>query len=225
MLYIYIRIYFLRWLKITTIHPPVCKVLVTAAAGGTGQFAVQLAKLAGCHVIGTCSTDDKVAFLRRIGCDRPINYKKEDVKAVLKEEYPDGVDVVYEGVGGDLFNTCVKNLSIGGRLIIIGFIASYQQSTFSSRITVPLHQILLSKSASLHGFFLNNHSRDIPRHLSQLIELYTQGKIQSTIDVGERAPSGPFRGLEAIFDAVDYLYSGKSAGKVVVSVTPDSSKL
>lgn len=98
------------------------KVLVTAAAGGTGQFAVQLAKLAGCHVIGTCSSDDKVAFLRRLGCDRPINYKKEDVKAVLGEEYPRGVDVVYESIGGEMFNTCIKNLSIGGRLVIIGFV-------------------------------------------------------------------------------------------------------
>lgn len=53
------------------------KVLITAAAGGTGQFAVQLAKLAGCHVIGTCSTDEKVAFLKTLGCDRPINYKKK----------------------------------------------------------------------------------------------------------------------------------------------------
>ena len=48
--------------------------LVTAAAGGTGQFAVQLAKLACCHVIGTCSTDKKAAFIQRIGCDQPINY-------------------------------------------------------------------------------------------------------------------------------------------------------
>jgi len=53
------------------------QVLVTAAAGGTGQFAVQLAKLAGCHVIGTCSTDAKVKFLESIGCDHPINISKE----------------------------------------------------------------------------------------------------------------------------------------------------
>ncbi|XP_030845615.1 prostaglandin reductase-3-like [Strongylocentrotus purpuratus] len=83
-------------------------VLITAAAGGTGQFAVQLAKLAGCHVIGTCSTDSKVEFLKNIGCDRPINYKKENLKDVLRSEYPQGIDVVYETIGGEMFSTCLK---------------------------------------------------------------------------------------------------------------------
>jgi NADPH-dependent curcumin reductase CurA len=65
-------------------------VLVTAAAGGTGQFAVQFAKLAGCHVIGTCSSPSKVEFLKSIGCDRVINYKSENLRAVLKKEYSRG---------------------------------------------------------------------------------------------------------------------------------------
>ena len=59
-------------------------VLVTAAAGGTGSIAVQLAKIAGNTVIGTCGNDDKVAFLESIGCDRPINYRSEDLKQVLE---------------------------------------------------------------------------------------------------------------------------------------------
>jgi NADPH:quinone reductase-like Zn-dependent oxidoreductase len=71
-------------------------VLVTAAAGGTGLFAVQLAKLCGCHVIGTCSSDDKSAVLKQLGCDRVINYKKESLAGVLKKEYPKGLDIVYE---------------------------------------------------------------------------------------------------------------------------------
>lgn len=66
------------------------KVLVTAAAGGTGQFAVQLAKLAGCHVIGTCSSQSKVEFLKSLGCDRVVNYNEESLADVLKQEYPNG---------------------------------------------------------------------------------------------------------------------------------------
>ncbi|CAH0481269.1 unnamed protein product [Peronospora belbahrii] len=73
-------------------------VFVSAAAGGTGQYVVQLAKLAGNHVIGTCSSDEKVEDLKKIGCDRAINYMKEDVDAVLKKEYPNGVDLVFETV-------------------------------------------------------------------------------------------------------------------------------
>ena len=191
---------------------------MTAAAGGTGQFAVQLAKLAGCHVIGTCSTDEKVEFLKTIGCDRPINYKKEDLKSVLKQEYPSGINVCYECVGGDIFNTCVKNLAVGGRVIIIGFISSYQTSTFSARPNLPLYQILLSKSASIRGFFLNNFTRDIPAHHKKLAEMYAAGQLKSVVDLGQNNPGGVFRGLESIYDAVDYLYSGRSTGKVVVDL-------
>ena len=198
-------------------------VLVTAGAGGTGQFAVQLAKLAGCHVIGTCSTDEKVEFLKTIGCDRPINYKKEDLKSVLKQEYPSGINVCYECVGGDIFNTCVKNLAVGGRLIIIGFITSYQTATFSARPNLPLYQILLSKSASVRGFLLNNFARDIPAHHTKLAEMYAAGQLKSVVDLGQNSPGGVFRGLESIYDAVDYLYSGRSTGKVMVDLWGNES--
>ena len=66
-------------------------VLVTAAAGGTGQFAVQLAKLAGCHVIGTCSSPQKAQLLTELGCDRVVNYNEEKLADVLKNEYKRGM--------------------------------------------------------------------------------------------------------------------------------------
>lgn len=61
---------------------------MTAAAGGTGQFAVQLAKAAGNAVVATCGSDDKAALLRRLGADRVVNYRSESLKDVLKKEYP-----------------------------------------------------------------------------------------------------------------------------------------
>lgn len=198
------------------------KVLITAAAGGTGQFAVQLAKLAGCHVIGTCSTDEKMEFLRRLGCDRPINYKKEDLKEILKTEYPKGVDVVYECVGGETFNTCVKNLAIGGRVIIIGFISNYTSNNFSARPNIPLYQILLSKSASVRGFFLSHYVRDMPSHFMKLMQLHSSGKLVSTVDSGEGYSKGLFKELESVYDAIDYLYTGKNSGKVIVDLDPDT---
>ena len=201
-------------------------ILVTAAAGGTGQFAVQLAKLAGCHVIGTCSTEEKVQFLHRLGCDRPINYKKESLNDVLKSEYPEGIDVVYESIGGKMFNTCAKNLAIGGRLIIIGYISKYEND-FYSHSTIPLCQILLSKSASVRGFFLglDLYRNDFPTHFMRLVKLYSGREIVPDVDFGESSSVGPFRGIESVFDAVNYLYTGKSSGKVVVNLDPPLSKL
>ncbi|XP_067948550.1 prostaglandin reductase-3-like [Watersipora subatra] len=195
-------------------------VLVTAAAGGTGQFAVQLAKITGCHVIGTCSTDSKAALLKELGCDRVVNYQKENLGDVLRKEYPRGVDVVYESVGGEMFDTCVNNLAQNGRLIVIGWISGYQSSKgfATSKTSSSLPQRLLPKSASIRGFFLFNHSREIKPTAMKLFELYTANKLKCLIDNGVNSDKGPFLGLESIFDAVDYLYSKNSIGKIIVEI-------
>lgn len=198
-------------------------VLVTAAAGGTGQFAVQFAKQAGCHVIGTCSSNEKAGFLKSIGCDRPINYTAEDIGKTLRREYPKGVDVVYESVGGGVMETAVNSLATKGRLIVIGFISGYQSESgippFKGR-TLPVK--LLQKSASIRGFFLPHFPSDYREALGSMMQMFAKGKLVCEVDVGDLAPEGRFTGLESVFRAVDYMYSGKNLGKVVVEVAPPS---
>ncbi|OWF50555.1 prostaglandin reductase-3-like [Mizuhopecten yessoensis] len=195
-------------------------VLVTAAAGGTGQFAVQWAKKAGCHVIGTCSTEEKVEFLKKLGCDRPINYKKEDLKTVLRTEYKKGVDVVYESVGGDTFDTCLNSLNTQGRLIVIGFISGYESELgfTPSRVMASLPVRLLQKSACVQGFFLPHFEQDWMKSASKLSEMYSQGTLKSIVDNGDTTSTGPFIGLEKIADAVEYMYTKKNLGKIVVEL-------
>ncbi|PAP76113.1 zinc-binding dehydrogenase [Rubrivirga marina] len=184
-------------------------VLVTAAAGGTGQYAVQLAKRAGATVFGTCGSDEKAALLRDLGCDRPINYRSETVKAVLTSEAPDGLDVVYEAVGGDLFDTALRALAVKGRLISIGFVGEYVDGP--ERVTdVRVYHRLLAKSASVRGFFLPHYARHFREHMGRLLGLVGSGELQVAVD-----PTA-FRGLGAVADAVEYLHSGQSRGKVVV---------
>uniref|UniRef100_A0A8C6WHI1 15-oxoprostaglandin 13-reductase n=1 Tax=Neogobius melanostomus TaxID=47308 RepID=A0A8C6WHI1_9GOBI len=142
-------------------------VLVTAAAGGTGQFAVQFAKQAGCHVIGTCSTNEKAGFLKSIGCDRPINYKEENLGETLRKEYPKGIDVVYESIGGSILDVAVNCLAQKGRLIVIGFISGYQSASGIPAFkgaTLPVK--LLQKSPVT--LFCNKKTQNIsgpPTHL------------------------------------------------------------
>jgi prostaglandin reductase 3 len=100
-------------------------ILITAAAGGVGSFAVQYAKLEGNYVIGTTSTEEKAALLHELGCDRVIVYTKEDVASVLKKEYPEGIDFVFESVGIELFDAAVDALKIRGRMVINGYISEY----------------------------------------------------------------------------------------------------
>ncbi|KAI8139022.1 hypothetical protein BJV82DRAFT_501078, partial [Fennellomyces sp. T-0311] len=139
-------------------------VLVTAAAGGAGQIAVQLAKLAGNYVIGTCSSDEKAAMLKSMGCDRVINYKKEDFKTVLRNEYPKGVDIVFES-----------------RLIVIGTVSTYSASSGMQGDKVDTLQ-LLGKSRAVAGFFLPDYPHLFKSHMAKLVKLLVEGKLKIEID-------------------------------------------
>jgi NADPH-dependent curcumin reductase CurA len=184
-------------------------ILVTAAAGGTGQYAVQLAQNAGGHVVGTCSTDRKATFLQELGCDRPINYTTEDVGTVLGEEYPDGVDLVYEAVGGPLFDTCVQHLARHGRLLSIGYVSEYEDGP-AAVTSERIYTSLIPKSASIHGFFLPHFAKHFSSHVKTLMRMQGRGELDVFVD--DRV----FEGVASIPDAVEYLQSGQSMGKVVV---------
>ncbi|KAJ3209478.1 Prostaglandin reductase 3 [Dinochytrium kinnereticum] len=201
-------------------------VLVTAAAGGAGQIAVQLAKLAGCHVIGTCSSDEKAKFLKSLGCDRVINYKKEDIGVVLKKEYRRGIDIIFESVGGKTLTDCFNNLAFKGRLIIIGAIATYQNEAsgpINSMKSVMTDQVttadLLQKSATVTGFFLNHYTEDFADHLKAMTYGVNSGLIKPALDMNFS------KGIASVPEAIHFLHSGKNTGKVVVPLLKGSSKL
>jgi NADPH-dependent curcumin reductase CurA len=184
-------------------------VLVTAAAGGTGHLAVQLAKLAGNHVIGTCSSAQKVELLKKLGCDRIINYRTENLAQVLKSEYPDGINLVFDCVGKQVFDTCVANLAIRGRLIVVGFIAEYGNSVEVIAQPRIYHQ-LFWKAASVRGFLMPLYQEYAAEARERLLNLFYSGKLHVAIDPTQ------FNGIESIATAIEYLLSGQNCGKVVV---------
>lgn len=184
-------------------------VLITAAAGGVGQFAVQLAKQAGNHVIGTCSTPEKAACLKDLGCDRVVNYRTEDLEAVLKAEYPNGIDLTLDGAGGAQFDAAVNNLAQRGRIVILGFIAEYVSGP--QAITAPrIYHKLLWKSATLRGFLFSDYADQIPVHMQKVMTAYFTGQLKANVD-----PT-PFHGIESIVEAVEYMHAGHNCGKVIV---------
>lgn len=194
-------------------------VLVTAAAGGTGQFAVQLAKLAGNKVVATCGGREKAKLLKDLGVDRVIDYKAEDIKTVLKKEFPKGVDIIYESVGGEMLDLCLNALAVHGRLIVIGMISQYQgEHGWKPSNYTGLCDKLLAKSQTVAGFFLVQYSHFWQQHLEKLFDLFSKGKLKVGIDPKR------FSGLHSVADAVEYLHSGKSVGKVVVCIDPTFSQ-
>ncbi|WP_193199420.1 quinone oxidoreductase family protein [Nostoc sp. MG11] len=184
-------------------------VLVTAAAGGTGHIAVQLAKLAGNHVIGTCSSEAKAELLKELGCDRIINYRTENLNQVLKQEYPNGINLVFECVGKQVFDTCVDNLAMRGRLIVVGFISEYAKNL--EQVTQPrIYHQLFWKAASVRGFLMPHYQEYMIKARDRLINLFYSDKLKVAVD------STQFNGIESIPAAVEYLLSGQNCGKVVV---------
>ncbi|NDJ23967.1 zinc-binding dehydrogenase [Nostoc sp. B(2019)] len=184
-------------------------VLVTAAAGGTGHIAVQLAKLAGNHVIGTCSSQVKAELLKELGCDRIINYHTENLNQVLKQEYPNGINLIFECVGKQVFDTCVDNLAVRGRLVVVGFISEYAKNL--EQVTQPrLYHQLFWKAASVRGFLMPHYQEYMVEARDRLIDLFYSGKLKVAVD------STQFNGIESISAAVEYLLSGQNCGKVVV---------
>jgi NADPH:quinone reductase-like Zn-dependent oxidoreductase len=193
-------------------------VLITAAAGGLGQFLVQLARLAGNHVIGVCSGPEKAALLRRLGCDRPVDRTTEDLEEVLAREYPQGVDLAVDSVGGTLFDTIVAHLGNGGRLVVVGYASDLRgdgpEPVHRPRVYADLYWKAASVRAFQNAFFAADHRPAFDR----LLRLYADGQLTIALDPAR------FCGVESIVDAVDHLVSGASIGKVVVDVRPTSGE-
>lgn len=187
-------------------------VLVTAAAGGTGMFAVQLAVAAGATVVATCGGAAKAALLRSLGAHRVIDHTRESVKAVLRAEFPKGVDVVYESVGGDMFDIALAALAPRGRLVVIGAVSQYAGGWAAPSSHPGLTEKLLWRSAACVGFFLPLQARHFRRHMARLVAMHAAGTLRVALD------PRPFRGLAQAADALEHLHSGKSLGKVVLQV-------
>lgn len=184
-------------------------ILITAAAGGVGHIAVQLAKQAGNHVIGVCGSEAKVALLEKLGCDRIINYRTEPLDIVLQQEYPNGIDLVFDCIGKQVFDTCVNHLAIRGRLVVVGFISEYMNEI--EEVTQPrIYQKLFWKSASVRGFLMPHFAEYAEEARDRLLNLFYAEKLKVAVDPRE------FQGIESIADAVEYLLSGQNCGKVVV---------
>lgn len=177
-------------------------VLITAAAGGTGHIAVQWAKSKGCKVIGLCSTESKCEFLRSIGCDRVINYKVDDLDRILDDEYPDGLDVIWETIGGDTFERLFNHLAIGGRIVIVGAISGYKTVGFPQISIDHLPTKLMGKSASIVGFRFRHYERLFTQYLTELIDLYRNNRLMVRLDT-KTINGKDLVGISSIIDAIE----------------------
>ncbi len=150
---------------------------VLGAAGGVGQAAIEIGKLMGARVIACASSDDKLAFCRSLGADEVVNYGAQSLKDGLRALSKDGVDVVYDPVGGDLSEAAVRALAWKGRHLVIGFAKG-------DIPRLPLNLVLL-KSADIVGVFWGVHTEREPdlhrANMDQLLAWAAAGHLKPHI--------------------------------------------
>ncbi len=180
--------------------------LVLGAAGGVGLAAVELGKAMGARVIAAASTEEKLAIAKEHGADECINYSDNDLKEALKGVAKKGVDVVYDPVGGDLFDTANRCMGWNGRYLVIGFA--------SGRIPALPANLPLLKGYSLIGVFWGNfvlrQMQESMQNNQELLALYESGALKPLIS--EVFP------LAETAAAMQRLISRQVTGKVVVRV-------
>ncbi|QGW79842.1 zinc-binding dehydrogenase [Pseudomonas alkylphenolica] len=181
--------------------------LVLGASGGVGLAAVEIGKAMGARVIAAASSAEKLAVAKAVGADELINYSEHSLKDEIKRlTAGNGVDVIYDPVGGDLFDQAVRGLAWNGRLLVVGFA--------SGRIPqLPVNLALLKGAAVLGvfwGAFAQRQPADNAANFKQLFAWFAEGKLKPLV-------SQTFPLAEA-GAAIDLLGQRKALGKLVVTL-------
>jgi hypothetical protein len=190
-------------------------VAVSAAAGSVGSIVGQIAKLMGCRVVGVAGGPDKCAYLtRELGFDEAVDYKAPDaqgggLRRALRAACPDGIDVYFDNVGGDILEACLFNMSLHGRIACCGAVSQYDGAA-------PPHGprgvpgLIVTKRLSLRGFVVMDFAAENDKALANLKAWVEDGRL--------KVPEDIIDGLENLPAALIGLLAGENIGKRMVKV-------
>jgi NADPH-dependent curcumin reductase CurA len=185
-------------------------VVVSGAAGAVGSVAGQIARIKGCRVIGIAGGEEKCRWLTdELGFDAAINYKHQDVTRTLRELAPEGIDVYFDNVGGDILDAALTRLARGARIIICGAVSQYNATEgFKGPAN---YMALLVARASMTGMVVFDYASRFPEAARELAGWLQDGTLISREDVVEG-------GVRAFPDALLKLFAGENTGKLVLHV-------
>jgi NADPH-dependent curcumin reductase CurA len=182
-------------------------ICVSAASGAVGSVVGQLAKLRGCRAIGIAGGQEKCDYVvNELGFDACIDYKAGNLRADLKAAAPNGIDAIFENVGGEVFDAALARTNAFARIALCGMIAGYNGED------IPLRNVrqLLTNRITLRGFIVSEHMELWPQGLQELGGLVAQGKLKFRESVAD--------GLAAAPDAFIGLLKGRNFGKQLVKL-------
>ncbi|AJP57753.1 NADP-dependent oxidoreductase [Pandoraea vervacti] len=180
-------------------------VAVSAASGAVGSVVGQLAKRAGCRVVGIAGGEQKCTYVREtLGFDACIDYKAGNVFEALRDAAPDGIDGYFENVGGEIFDAVLRNMNAHSRIALCGMIAGYN----GEPIPLKYPSLLLTQRVKLEGFIVTEHLDVWPQALKELTDAIAAGEL--------RYRESMTQGIESAPAAFLGLLKGENFGKQIV---------
>ena len=185
-------------------------VVVSGAAGAVGLAVGQIAKILGCRVIGIAGSYEKTKLLQEeFGFDGAINYKRPaDMTDSIAELCPNGVDIYFDNVGGEISDAVMANINKGARIVVCGQISTYNDTGMP--VGPRPQPVLVRKSALMQGFLVHNYSSRFPEGVLQLSEWLKAGKLKYRETI--------IKGFERLPDAFISLFAGVNTGKMLVEI-------
>ncbi len=188
-------------------------VFVSAAAGAVGSVAVQIAKIKGCRVAGSCGSDEKVDYLRdELGVDHAFNYKNGSIARELHIGLPDGIDVYFDNVGGSHLDAAVGQMRPLGRIPICGMISAYNNKGSRSEGVTTLANMIYNR-VTMKGFVVYEFNGMRDQFLADMRSWMAAGKMKYSETIKE--------GIEQAPAALIGLLQGENTGKMLVRLSPE----
>ncbi|MGH8176391.1 MAG: NADP-dependent oxidoreductase [Steroidobacter sp.] len=184
-------------------------VVVSGAAGAVGTVVGQIAKIKGCRAVGIAGGKEKCDYLtQQLGFDAAIDYKSDDVKKALRQHCPQGVDVYFDNVGGDILDAVLTQLARNARIIICGAISQYNTTT---GVKGPSNYLsLLVNRASMKGMVVFDYAARYPEGMREMATWIAAGRLKTREDIVE--------GIETFPETLLKLFKGENVGKLVLKV-------
>jgi NADPH-dependent curcumin reductase CurA len=184
-------------------------VVVSAAAGAVGSVAAQIAKIKGARVVGIAGGEEKCALLtEQLGLDAAVDHRADDWHAQLVAATPDGIDVDFENVGGQIMDAIFARLNLRARVVLCGFISGYN-STDPPPGPRAFGNLLVQR-ARAEGFIILDHLDRAPEAIGEISGWIKEGKLMPLETVVE--------GFDRLPSAVNMLFEGANVGKLVLKV-------
>jgi NADPH-dependent curcumin reductase CurA len=188
-------------------------VFVSAAAGAVGSVACQIAKIKGCHVVGSTSSPEKVKWLLdKARINNAFNYKEvgeDNISTELRKFCPDGIDIYFENVGGKHLEAALDNMKVFGKIVLCGMISQYNAVTFPAAGPSNLF-LAITNRLKIQGFIVRDHYNIISEFCTNMSKWINEGKIKWEETV--------FEGLENSPKAFIALFKGEKMGKMLVKI-------